>query len=105
MSEHNQFNPEAEMEKESYELLQKYGDSIQDFLKDWAGGKELPAVTFSTRNKDEFEKVSDQKQNVIIHSLKYDEKENMFSFKVGQARFFLKGESADFIKQGYKSEQ
>jgi hypothetical protein len=96
------FNPE----KESYELLQKYGESIQDFIKDWSDGKELPSPeAFSFRNKDEAPKVMDKQQNVIIHSLKYDEKENVFSFKVGQARFFLKGESADLIKQGYRSEK
>lgn len=94
------FNPE----KESYELLQKYGESIQDFIKDWANEKDLPKIDFSFRNKDELPKIKDKNQTFLVHSLQYNEKENMFSFKVGQAKFFLKGESADFIKQGYKSE-
>ncbi|HNU96052.1 MAG TPA: hypothetical protein PKH95_01430 [Candidatus Magasanikbacteria bacterium] len=95
-------NPEAE----SYELLQKYGESIQDYLKDWAVGKKIPNIDCSFRNpKDEASKVVDQLQNVILHSLEYDEKENVFGVKVGEARFFLKGDAADMIKQGYKSER
>ncbi len=92
------------LEAESYDLLQKYGESIQNYLKDYFGGKKLPEIDFSFRNKDEMPKLKDQQQTVIIHSLDYNEKENIFSFKVGQARFFLKGEAADLIKQGYKSE-
>ena len=95
-------NPEAE----SYELLQKYGESIQDYLKDWAVGKNLPAITAEFKeSKDETQKIVDQLQNVIINSLKYDEKENAFSFKVGRESFFMGGEAADMIKQGYKSER
>lgn len=95
-------NPEAE----SYELLQKYGDSIQDYLKDWVVGKKLPTILFELKeSKDETQKMTDQLQNVIINSLEYNEKENVFSFKVGREKVFIAGEAADMIKQGYKSER
>lgn len=93
-------------EQESYELLQKYGESIQDILKDYFGGKkDFQGIVFSFRNKDEQLKVSDPDQEVIIHSLVFDKEKNIFNFKVGSARFSLTGEAVDLVKQGYKSEK
>ena len=95
-------NPEAE----SYELLQKYGDSIQNYLKDSMSWKKIPGADFTLKESgDEIQKLIDSSQDVIIDSLKYDEKANIFNFNVGRAKISIEGEAADIIKQGYKSEK
>ena len=95
-------NPEAE----SYELLQKYGESIQKYLKDSVNWKKTPGIEFVIKEAaDETQKIVDQSQSVIIDSLKYDEKTNVFNFNIGRAKISIEGEAADMIKQGYKSEK
>jgi len=96
-----QYHPE----QESYELLKKYGESLQSILKDFfSGKKDFAGITFTFRNKDEWPKIADPQQEVIIHSLTFDETNNIFNFKVGNAGFSFTGEAADLVKQGYKSE-